>query len=348
MQENQLSGPRPMMIGTNTSDWLGEVTLYTDLTDNLNVVGGFLQEYRANYDADENDFQSIPSYDYDPMSAYVQGDYKLGENIKAIAGTQWNESPLGDSDFVNRYGVIITPMERWGLKLLRGEAFRGPVALESDLFDPAPLPGLVGNKNLKPETITTYDAQLFYHDSKTYAAITYFNSVIDDLIIYDTSVLPFTYMNGGEQKFDGIEFEAKHAVTSQWHVLGSFMYQNNKADVGLNPSVVPDHMAKFGTAYTWDWGSASIFYSYFGTPPRITSPLVVNPEPEAMNLVSLTVRIDTSKWLGPKKGSSILTLRAENLLNDKTYVPTMAYTGSPNSFPYGPGATFYAGWLMNF
>jgi outer membrane receptor protein involved in Fe transport len=348
MQENQLSGPRPMMIGTNTSDLLGEVTVYANPTDNLNVVGGFLQEYRSNYDADNDDFQSIPSYDYDPMSAYVQGDYKLNENIKAIAGTQWNESPLGDSDFVNRYGVIITPTERWGLKLLRGEAFRGPVSLESDLYDPAPLPGLVGNENLKPETVTTYDAQLFYHSPKTYAAVTYFNSIIDDLIIYDTSVLPFTYMNGGEQKFNGVEFEAKHAVTSHWHILGSYMYQNNKADAGLNPSVVPDQMAKFGAAYTWNWGTASIFYSYFGTPPSITSPLVVNPEPEALNLLSANVRIDTSEWLGPKKGRSTLTLRAENLLNEKIHVPTMAYTGSPNSFPYGPGATFYAGLSMHF
>jgi len=348
MQENQLSSPRPVMIGTNTSDLLGEVTLYTNPTDNLNVVGGFLQEYRSNYKSDEGDFQSIPSYDYDPMSAYVQGDYKLGENIKAIAGTQWNESPLGDSDFVDRYGVIITPAERWGLKLLRGEAFRGPVALESDLYDPAPPPGLVGNKNLKPETVTTYDAQLFYHNSMTYAAITYFNSTIDDLIIYDTSGLPFTYMNGGEQKFDGVEFEAKQAVTSNWHVLGSYMYQNNKADAGLNPSVVPDQMAKFGAAYTWNWGTASIFYSYFATPPRITSPLVVNPEPEALNLLSANVRIDTSEWLGPKKGRSTLTLRAENLLNENIHVPTMAYTGSPNSFPYGPGRTFYAGLMMRF
>jgi outer membrane receptor for ferrienterochelin and colicins len=348
MQENQLSSPRPVMIGTNTSDLLGEVTLYANPTDNLNVVGGFLQEYRSNYKSDEDDFQSIPSYDYDPMSAYVQGDYKLGENVKAIAGTQWNESPLGDSDFVDRYGVIITPAEKWGLKLLRGEAFRGPVALESDLYDPAPPPGLVGNKNLKPETVITYDAQLFYHSPKTYAAITYFNSTINDLIIYDTSVLPFTYMNGGEQKFDGIEFEAKQAVTPHWNVLGSFMYQNNKADAGLNPSVVPDNMAKFGAAYTWNRGTASIFYSYFGTPPDIASPLVVNPEPEALNLLSANVRIDTSEWLGPKKGRSTLTLRIENLLNEKIHVPTMAYTGSPNSFPYGPGATFYAGLAMYF
>ncbi len=341
LQENSLSSPAPMMIGTNTSDLLGEVTVYTNPTDNLNVVGGFLQESRRNYHPDSDYFQSIPSYDYEPKSAYIQGDYKIGKFTKLIAGTQWNESPLGDSDFVSRYGVIFTPIENWGLKLLRGEAFRGPVTLESDLFDPGA--GLVGNKNLDPETITTYDAQLFYNSKKTYAAITYFNSVIKDLIIYDTSVVPTSYMNGGEQKFDGIEFEGKRFISSNWHVLGSFMYQNDKADMGLNPSVVPDIMAKMGTGYSWDGGSASIFYTYFAKPPTIASPVVVNPGPEAIHLVSTNVRLDVSKHIGLKKGQSILTLRAENIFNEKIYVPTFAYTGSPNSFPYGPGATFYIG-----
>jgi len=343
MQENQLSGPRPTMIGTNTSDLLGEVTLFANPTDNLSVVGGFLQEHRANYKPGDDYYQSIPYYNYEPKSAYAQADYKFGKTVKVIAGTQWNESSLGDTDFVNRYGVIITPAERWGLKLLRGEAFRAPVAIETDLFDPAPPPGLVGDKSLKPETITTYDAQLFYHDPNTCVAVTYFNSVIDDLIIYNTSVIPFTYINGGEHKFDGIEFEGKRFISSHWHVLGSYMHQNNKPDMGLNPSVVPDDMAKIGTGYTWDWGSASIFYSYFGTPPRINSPLVVNPSPESLNLVTVNVRLDASSSLGLKKGRTIVTLRVENLFNEKVHVPTFAYTGSPNSFPYGPGIAFFAG-----
>jgi outer membrane receptor for ferrienterochelin and colicins len=340
LQENQLSSPAPTIVGTNTRDLLGEVTVFANPTDNLNVVGGFLQEKRANYKADKDDFQSIPYYNYEPKSAYAQADYKFGKTVKAIAGTQWNESPLGDTDFVNRYGVIITPAERWGLKLLRGEAFRGPVSLESDLFDPGA--GLVGTKNIKPETITTYDAQLFYHDPNTYAAVTYFDSTIDDLIIYDASVVPMSYMNGGEHKFNGVEFEGKRFISSHWHILGSYMYQNNKPDVGLNPSVVPDNMVKFGTGYTWDWGSASIFYSYYSTPPRINSPLMVNPSPEPLNLVTVNVRLDASSSLGLKKGRTIVTFRIENLFNEKIYVPTFAYTGSPNSFPYGPGITFYA------
>ena len=346
LQENSLSSPAPTMIGTNTSDFLAEATLFTNPLDNMNFVFGYLQEYRRNYKPDNDHFQSIPSYNHEPISAYAQGDYKIDDSLKLITGTQWNKSSQGHSDFVSRYGIIFTPHEKWGIKLLRGEAFRAPVTLESDLYDPGA--GLVGNDDLKPEIITTYDAQLFYQDKKTYAAATYFNSEIDKLILYDYSVAPTSYMNGGEQKFDGIEFEAKRILTSKWHMLGSFMYQNNKTDIGLNPSVVPEKIAKLGTAYTWDEGSVSLFYTHFGNPPDIASAVVVNPEPESINLVSLNIRTDISEQLEQKKGQTTLILRAENILNEKIYVPTFAYTGAPNSFPYGPGITFYCGLQISF
>ncbi len=345
LQENSLSTTNPTRIGNNSSDILGEATIHASPRDNLDFVVGYLQEYQKNYSADSEYFQSIPSYDYEPKSLYAQSDYRFNKCLKFIAGTQWNKSNQGVSDSISRYGVIITPFEKWGLKLLRGEAFRGPVAMESDLYDP---PILVGNDDLEPETITTYDAQLFYHDEKTYAAVTYFNSIIDKQIIFDTSGPVMSYKNGGEQEFNGIEFEGKHFLTPKWHMLGSFMHQERDADVGINPTVVPENMFKFGMGRTWDWGSASIFYTFFGTPPRVSSPVVVNPTPEAINLISMNVRVDTSEWMGMKKGRSVLTLRVENLLNEKIYVPTMAYTGSPNSLPYGPGATFYLGLTMKF
>jgi len=347
MQENSLSGPRPQLIGTNTSDILGEATILAEPVDNMNVVLGWLQEQRANYHPDNDKFQSIPSYRHEPKAFYAQGDYSFDKFVKLIAGTQWNKSSYGIADWISRFGIIITPADKWGVKLLRGEAFRAPVTLETDLYD---VTGLVGNKDLEPEMIATYDAQLFYHDDKTYAAVTYFQSTIDKLIIYDASVFPMSYMNGGKQRFNGIEFEAKHFFTPHWHILGSFMHQENEAKAGLNPTVVPENMAKVGMAYAWDWGTASVFYCLFGNPPEVSFPttLVANPEPEAVSLLNMNVDIDLSKWTRLAKGQSTLTLRIENLLDEEIYAPTFAYTGSPNSFPFGPGRTFFAGLKLRF
>jgi outer membrane receptor for ferrienterochelin and colicins len=332
-------------VGLNTSDVLGEITLLSNPLDNLNVAVGYLQEYISNYSPDSDYYQSIPTYRYRPQGFYAEGDYKLIESVKVIAGAQWDESAQGYEDTVSRCGVILTPFEKWGLKLLRGEAFRAPFAIETDVYD---IPILVGNKNLKPETDTTYDAQLFYDDQKTYAAITYFNTTIDDLIIRDASVTPTSFKNGGQQRFQGIELEAKHFLTPHWHVLGSTMYQNNVETDDLNPSTAPEYMVKLGTGYVWDWGTASIFCSHFGKPPRLDSEVVVNPEPRALTLVSATVRLDMAHWFSVPKGRATLMLRVENLLDQDIWVPEFNRGGNPNSLPDGSGRTFYGGLAYKF
>jgi len=62
-----------------------------------------------------------------------------------------------------------------------------------------------------------------------------------------------------------------------------------------------------------------------------------------VNLVNMNLDLDLSKWTGLNKGQSTFTFRVENLFDEEIYVPTLAYSGTPNSFPYSPGITFYAG-----
>ena len=361
MQENGLTSFKPEIIQTNSSDILGEATLFIEPTDNSNIVLGYLHEQRSNYHPDcnyrggDDKFQSITQYRHEPKSFYAQGDYKFDKFLKLIAGTQWNDSSYGFEDWISRFGIIITPDDNWGVKLLRGEAFRAPSAVETDLYDPGILRG---NKDLEPEQVTTYDAQLFFHGEKTYAAVTYFQSKFENLIIYDTSAVPdMSYMNAGTHRYNGIEFEGKYYFTPDWHILGSYMHQENQADAGLNPTVVPENMFKLGTAFAWDGGSLSLFYVLFGNPPDIYYPvlsppfgstLVVNKEPEEIHLVNMNLDLDLSKWLGLEKGQSSFTFRIENLFNEKIYVPTLAYSGTPNSFPYNAGRMWFAGFKLNF
>lgn len=332
----------------DSEDWLGEVTVFAKPRDNLNIVLGHLHENLRTIENDDSDPTIDPPYNLEPRSTYAQADYRINETIKLIGGTQWNRAPYGSTDLISREGVIITPYKKWGLKLLRGEAFRAPFALETSLNDVAVL---IGNKDLDPEKIVTYDTQLFYHDQKTFAAVTYFNSKISNLIIRGTNPAPpppRMFMNGGQQHFQGIEFEAKRYLTSRWHVLGSFMHQENEHSSDINPSVVPEDMLKFGTAYTWDWGSAALFYSFFSKPPRLGTEVVVNPEPDALSLLSLNVRIDPSRWLDVPKGRAILTFKAENIFDEDVFVPEFQRDGNPNSLPDAPGRTFYAGLMMHF
>jgi outer membrane receptor for ferrienterochelin and colicins len=329
----------------DSKDWLGEVTLYANPTDRLNLVFGYLQEFQKKLDSEKSNDVLDPPYTFRPQSAYGQGDYKVTDYLKLVAGAQWNKSGYDKCGVISRYGVVLTPFQKWGVKLLRGEAFRAPFALETRLYDP---PVLVGSEDLEPETITTYDAQLFYHDEKTYAAVTYFKSTTNGLIVRDTSVNPASFKNGGEQQFDGIELEAKRFLTPHWHVLGSTMYQNNKQTYDLNPSTAPDYMFKLGTGYTWDWGTMSLFYSYFAKPPRLASEVVVNPEPDALNLMSFNLNFDPSKWLDIPKGRAVVTFRIENLFDEEINVPEFNRRGNPNSLPDGSGRMWFMGLKIVF
>lgn len=60
--------------------------------------------------------------------------------------------------------------EPWGIKLLYGKAFRG--ALPTERFIMAP--SVVGNTALNPETVETFDAQLFYNNKLGSFSATYF------------------------------------------------------------------------------------------------------------------------------------------------------------------------------
>ena len=114
--------------------------------------------------------------------------------------------------------------------------------------------------------------------------------------------------------------------------------------VHLHTKIVINHLISI----TWDWGSAALFYTYFSKPPRLATEVVVNPEPDAINLLSLNVRMDASRWLDVPKGKTVLTLRGENLFNEDIYVPDFQRGGNPKSLPESAGATFYAGLMMKF
>ncbi len=323
-----------------SEDWLGEITAYANPIDDLNIILGFLQENQRSVKGDNTNTTIDPHYNLEPQSAYAQADYRLNKVVKFIGGLQWNKAAYGSTDTIMRTGLILTPFEKWGFKLLRGEAFRAPFAIETSLNDTAIL---VGNKNLRPETIATYDAQIFYNDDKTYAALTYFNTEIGDLIIRDTSTTPNSFMNGGQQDFDGIELEYKHFFDESWHVLGSYTYHDSTQTSNLNPSTVPHNMFKVGTAYSWEWGSAALFYTFFSDPPRLASEVVRNPAPDDMHLISVNLRVDPSHFLDIPRGHATLVLRGENLADNDIWTPEFNRGGVPNTLPQSGGATFYAG-----
>ena len=85
-------------------DILGEVTLFGNLAEDLNLTTGLVGERQHGPDLDRS---SISEYTRRPFSAYGQLDYKPMEWLKVIGGAQWNDPDDNDADLLTRVGGII-------------------------------------------------------------------------------------------------------------------------------------------------------------------------------------------------------------------------------------------------
>lgn len=321
-------------------DVLGEITLFGRPTSKLDVVGGYIIEHLSTPHSRRS---SIGGYSQVALSAYGQVDYQLFDNMKLIGGTQWNEPEDGDTDFISRFGAIIDITSDWGIKLLRGEAFRAPWPGETLISNPV----LVGNPDLTPEKITTYDIQLFHHSEKTQLAATYFHNTMENMIIRDTSISPPSYINGGEMDFWGLEFEGKHYLNTKLYALGSVTHQESEEGTRINPSPVPNTMGKLGFGYENEKLRMGIFYTYFSTPPSIPGASKVNPDPGDTHWISANLDIDVTDWFDLKRGAATLTFRVENLLDEDVYHPEFNRRNI-NSLPGDSGLALYAGIRLRF
>ena len=321
-------------------DVLGEITLFGQPTGKLDVVTGYIIEHLATPYSSRS---SIGKYSQVALSSYGRASYKLFNNTKLIGGIQWNEPEDGETDFISRFGSIIDITPNWGIKLLRGEAFRAPWPGETLISNPF----LTGNPNLTPEKITTHDIQLFHHSQRTQLSATYFHSTMEDMIIRDTSVSPPSYMNGGEMDFWGLEFEGKHHLNPEMYMLGSITHQESEQDSGINPSTVPNTMGKLGLGYQNERMSIGVFYTYFSTPPSISGAANVNPVPDSIHWISANLNLDVTDWFDFDRGKATFMLSVKNLLDEDVHYPEFNRRNI-NSLPGLSGVAIYAGIRLEF
>lgn len=101
----------------------------------------------------------------------------------------------------------------------------------------------VGNANLNPESIKSYDLSLTYKDIK----ITYFRNYVKDMIDYDFAN---GYINlSGESKIKGFEIDYKKAVTDDLLFSLSYTRLSTEDSAGYELQRRPDETIKFGVDY---------------------------------------------------------------------------------------------------
>lgn len=331
-------------VTSNTSRWqreagvskdiLSEFTLKYGEVDKLDfILGGVSnrKDYRGNL------FTSNEVHEY---SLYAQAKYDILDNLRLIAGLQWNKPEGVDGNNSYRGGFIYDITKEFGFKALYTEAFRAPYGHEMS-YNIGPIVGdsyLLGNTGVEPETIETTEAQFFYENDRVQTSLTFYQSEVKSFISRAWTGTPgnlganLQYDNFGAYDYWGIEYELKYAMSKNFHLEFNRSYQENKNSTDKNdPVEFPTHMSKLGLTYNDDYVSAGIFANYTGK-SRYNNVDAQNKTPKAYTLLSANTTLNISKLLqDDPKLEWKLSLFGDNLLNQDVYFSDLG--GSAKSFP---------------
>jgi iron complex outermembrane receptor protein len=161
------------------------------------------------------------------FATYLQDEWQLPAQVNLTAGLRYDHySDFGDT--VNpRVGMFWNFMENLDLKLLYGQAFRAPTFQELYNINNS---AVVGNPDLKPERIQTYEAGLAWRLNRFFAAnANYFLSIIKDQIGWipsTTAGKPAVNTNLNKSETQGVEVSANGAIGDNCHWQLSYAYQD--------------------------------------------------------------------------------------------------------------------------
>lgn len=340
--EGSISGGDP--TETEADSKLIEVVGKINPMDKLNILLG------GGYEATDWEGDKLHDGDQNSYFLYTQVDYTFVSWLKVFGGVQYNEIENIDGKFSPRVGVISNITDNFGAKLMYSEAFRRGYPLETSFA----VRVFRGNENLEPETISTYEAQLFYNTDKFQTALTYFNSKMENIITRErfsdpTLSPPFylQYLNGGSWDFQGLEFEGKYRIIKSLFGTGSVSYQTNENDDGITDAALhPDWMVKLGLLYNTPKFSIGVFDSYFGQPEETTlvrsDSAVVNSIPDDYHLLSAKISFDIFKIFNyPNKIRPGLSIEGDNLLDEDIRYPDYPNKGVNSLIPLSAGRTWF-------
>ena len=170
---------------------------------------------------------------------YAQDEWKISPRWQLTSGVRYDHF----SDFGNtvnpRMALVWAPKDGMTTRLLYGRAFRAPSFAE--LFVTSN-PINLGNPDLKPETIDTYELAFSHQYSQNlqYTANIY-RYHIQDMITFVPITPPFIQaQNVGKRKGHGLELEADYSPRYNLRFLANYSWQKSEdratgEDVGEAP-----------------------------------------------------------------------------------------------------------------
>lgn len=192
----------------------------------------------------------LPNSDREALFISAQDQWQISNDWSLTAGLRWDRYSDFGSTTTPRIALVWETSHDLTTKILYGTAFRAPSFSEQYLQNN---PALLGNPDLEPEEITTWELAFDYRlNFDTRLKANFYTYEATDLIDTVVTGSTITYANARDQDGYGSELEADWQVSDKLHLNASYAYQNAEdAATGAAIPDVPTHSTYLDLNYSF-------------------------------------------------------------------------------------------------
>lgn len=231
----------------------GEVLANYEISDRFALLSGIEARHeRFEYNLDPADERHSTN-----KAIFLQIEGKpIAKGFITIGGRYDDHSVYGGHTSP-RISFLYEPSAHARLRLAYGHAFRAPEFLELYGYRGSMR---IGDENLKPEKVDSYEAGIGWTFSKYLNAdITMFYNELEDVIVYNSGISKYQNSSGNGYT-RGIEIELKSHPVKSIHLFANYTLQETHDDATEDEfAYVPKH--KFNLGITGEYGSSTLTLS---------------------------------------------------------------------------------------
>jgi len=194
----------------------------------------------------------------DIVGVYSQYQRQYFETTNLILGLRYDDFSGIGSELSPRLGLVQELNDHHSLKLLYGQAFRAPAESELNLLNN---PVLLGNPDLKPETVQSWDLIWVGQWPQTSISLGYFENHFKNSIVQASTGSGLQYENVDQDPIKGVEFELAHELNEHWLLRATYTYFGAKPDLSFREA---DKLASLMINYQQVNWNANLIATYRG------------------------------------------------------------------------------------
>ncbi|PCJ31567.1 MAG: hypothetical protein COA90_05790 [Gammaproteobacteria bacterium] len=196
----------------------------------------------------------------DIFGIYGQYQRQLLKQTQLTLGLRYDHFSSIEGQFSPRIALVHDLNKHHTIKLIYGQAFRAPAENELNLINNSVL---LGNQELKPETVTSWDLIWAAQWSQTSFSLGYFENHFDDSIIAaDIGGGRLQYQNAiVDTDSKGVELEVAYELNKHWLLRGTYTHIFEQPDSTFREA---EQLASLMVNYQQGQWNANLLASYRG------------------------------------------------------------------------------------